>query len=179
VRTKFETLKWFHTQPWEARAIERLQHPESYPGLIEWPEREIILRLIRIPSFEPYSVWVLRRTGGSSWVRRIIWDRLTQPPFQAADGPMTYGTDGVIAETQVERLLDELHHLSLPPFPAPAKIIGLDGVSYGVEFGDHYCSTRLSWWSHYPEEWQPLVDWYDRAITLFEECLPHSTAISA
>ena len=39
--------------------------------------------------------------------------------------------------------------------------MGLDGTIYTVEFDVMmFGGVKLCWWSSYPEEWEPLVQWY-------------------
>ena len=175
-----ERLKDFYRRPRELKAIERLQRPESYPGLAPWRERDTRVSFVRLPAFQPYSVWVLQHRDQVCQVRRIEWDHAADygvGDITPESAPATFGADAQLPVAPVQALLSELAAVSLAPF-LPVATLGLDGVSFAVLFGDAWRSACLSWWCEPPEEWQPLVGCYERAVALFERHLPVSTARS-
>ena len=110
-------------------------------------------------------------------MRRVEWDHAADYGLGDAvpeSAPTTFGADAPLHVAPVQELLDELAAISLPPF-LPVATLGLDGASFAVLFGDAWRSACLSWWCDPPEEWQPLVRCYERAIALFERHLPAST----
>jgi len=111
-------------------------------------------------------------------VRRVEWDHVADAQLRDTlpDGPPTaYGADAELPLAAANRLLDDLAALSLPPF-LPINTVGIDGVTFGIHFGNSWRSAKLSWWGDPPKAWQPMVTLYDDAITLFEKLLPVSTA---
>ena len=174
----FEHLKDLYRRPRELKAIELLQRPEFYPGLVPWSTYNTRVSFIRLPAFEPYSVWALQCRDKVCQVRRIEWDRAADHELGDAvpeSAPATFGADAQLPLDAVQALLGELASVLLPPF-LPVGAIGTDGVSSAVLCGDAYRSACLSWWCEPPEGWQPLVRCYERAIALFERHLPVSTA---
>jgi hypothetical protein len=71
----------------------------------------------------------------------------------------------------VDSLIFSLSHILLRPFQQP-ELVGLDGVFSGLEVGNAWLSCRLSWWYLPTEDWQPLADWFERAVSEFELVLP-------
>ena len=175
-----EWLRQCRRRPRELRAVEWLQHPETYPGLAPWCENDTRVRFVRLPSFEPYSVWVLQRRDNIAQVRRVEWDHLADAPLRDAfpdAAPTTFAADAQLPVALADELLSELAAIHLPPF-LPVSTLGLDGTSYAIEFGSSWRSAALSWWCEPPEEWQTLASFHERALALFERFLPVSTARS-
>lgn len=178
MRMIFEQLQDFYRRPREIKALDLLRRPESYPGLAAWREHDTRVSFVRLPSFQPYSVWTLQHRNKVCQVRRIEWDHVADK--QAVDAvpesaPTTYGADAQLPVSAVQELLDEMARISLPPF-LPVATLGIDGVSFAIYFGDFWRSACLSWWGEPPGEWQPLARCYERAVALFERHLPLSTA---
>lgn len=131
--------------------------------------------LLRVPSFEAYSVWALYKNDEDYRIRRIEWDpgmKLPQPgqptlPKEAMGSEV--GFDSVTGAA----LLGELGAMSVPVVQTP-KRFGLDGVSYAIVTGSYLCSTELSWWQEPPDGWSELGDWFDRAVAAFDAVLPPS-----
>ncbi|WP_152566220.1 MULTISPECIES: hypothetical protein [Lysobacter] len=93
--------------------------------------------------------------------------------LDAAD-PDIYGVEARIDPAEANALLAGFTALSLPMF-LPSARFGLDGVRYGIAFGDGWCGTEVAWWSEPDEAWRPLVEAYERTIARLEARLPAST----
>jgi hypothetical protein len=173
-----EHLKDFYRRPREIKAIEFLQRPESCPGLSPWREQDTRVRFVRLPAFQPYSVWALQHDEEVTQVRRVEWDHVADRQVGDAfpdSTPTVFGTDSPLPASAVNELFEELASISLHPF-LPVSTFGIDGVSYAVAFGSSWRSACLSWWCKPPDQWQPLARCYERAISIFEQHLPISTA---
>lgn len=143
-----------------------------------------ILRLWIYPSFEPYKVWVFNTPDFKTIqpddlrVIRAIWDhnedyrRLSSPMKGLKEG---FHTQPKIAVRSIELsgevfdgIFSELRQIRFSAFANYGKHIGIDGVRYGIETFDFTHRTNISWWSVYPEEWQNLIDWFERTIDFLE-----------
>jgi hypothetical protein len=155
-----------------------LRSPESYPGLAPWNEIHTRVRFAQTPAFWPYSVWILQTLKDRAQVRRVEWDHKPDTALLNAlpkIEPTTYGADAELPLDEASALLRELAAIRLAPF-LPAKTIGQDGVTFEIESGNPWQSAHLLWWGDWPEEWQPLMEFFDRATDLFDRYLPVSTA---
>ena len=86
----------------------------------DWPHgvSTTRVRFIRLPSFEPCSVWILQRGNNLAQVRRIEWDHLTDAQLRdAVPGapPATFGADARLSVAAADELLSELATIHLPP----------------------------------------------------------------
>lgn len=61
------------------------------------------------------------------------------------------------------RKIEDIRHisLSLSPINNFSDWAGMDGTTYGFSYSNVFWGVRLSWWSHYPPEWQPIVRWFN------------------
>lgn len=150
-----------------------LRQPERFPSL---PKRDRYCRrllLWRFPAFVPYSSWALFVEREACWVRRLEHDRTRGLALDAA-GPDLYGAEARIDPAEAAELLARFTALSVPMF-LPTRRFGLDGVRYGVAFGDGWCGTEATWWSDPGEAWRPLAEAYERTVERLEAVLPAST----
>jgi len=148
-----------------------LDHPETYPGLVQHRDARRLLRLWRYPSFEPYCSWAVIEARSGLFLRRVIWDQRRHDPE-----PVTYGSEAVLRQEEYAAVLAELAAIKLAPFPT-IRILGLDGTGYGVEQGDGFRSARLEWCDlHHPEDWAPLHQWHERTAARFDALLPARSA---
>jgi hypothetical protein len=150
----------------EAHAL--LDHPETYPGLVEHRNARQLLRLWRYQSFEPCCSWAVIEARSGLFLRRVVWDRLDRSGMPQ---PVTYGCEVPLRQEIVAPVLGELAAIRLVPFPM-ASTLGLDGTSYGVERGTGFRSARLSWWDVHPEDWAPLHQWHEQTAASFDALLP-------
>ena len=151
------------------QALDILSHPHNYPGLPEH-RQPAILRIWEYPSFAPYVSWAIFRSKKECAVRRITWAQSKT----IAPQPVTYGAEAAIEESALNKLLNELAKIQLPPF-LDVPTLGIDGASYGVEIGSFGASARLCWWNKLPQEWAALQQWHERAVQQFESLLPART----
>jgi hypothetical protein len=64
-----------------------------------------------------------------------------------------------IEKLQVDSLIASLSQIRVPVHPLDASM-GLDGTSFELQIGDHFCGSEFHWWSAYSGEWKPLIDWW-------------------
>lgn len=150
-----------------------LRQPERFPSLPRRDRYHRRLLLWQFPSFVPYSSWALYVERDACWVRRLEHDRTRGLALDAAD-PDIYGAEARIDPAEANELLAGFTVLSLPMF-LPSARFGLDGVRYGIAFGDDWCGTEVTWWSDPDEAWRPLVEAYERTVVSLEAKLPAST----
>jgi hypothetical protein len=159
-----------HATGLEARALEILRRPEVYPGLPALRRSDVILRLIKFEGLGKYYSWAVAERADTCVVRRVIWDRPTDHRPSAID-PTTFASDANAPADFLEQHVAALRSMVLSPF-IPCDTVGLDGVHFGVEYGNHMLSAGLYWWSLPPEDWRPLAEWFSRCAEAFEALLP-------
>ena len=148
-----------------------LDHPETYPGLVQHRDAHRLLRLWRYPSFEPCCSWAVIEARSGLLLRRVVWDQGRQDLE-----PVTYGSETVLRQEELVAVLAELAAIRLAPFPT-MRILGLDGTGYGVEQDDGFGSARLEWWDlRHPEDWAPLHRWHELTAARFDALLPARSA---
>lgn len=152
------------------QAVRMMESPLEYRGLPHHPLARVLLRVWRYPSFQPYASWALIQARKDVLVRRVTWDQ--RHPL--ADTPVTFGCEAVVETALHEALTSALRDIRLPPFVS-ATTAGIDGTTYGVDFGGYMRSARLSWWEQPPAEWAELGAWHEQAIARFDALLPAST----
>jgi hypothetical protein len=162
-----------HGKPDQELAVAYLANPDAFPGLPS-PKGLPKVKLLKIPTFEPYSAWALFAHEGSYRVRRIEWDR----GMKLGTLPGTYGSEADLDPSTANALLSEIAAMSVPAIQKPNKF-GFDGTSYAIVTGEYLCSSEFSWWEEAPEGWGELAAWYDRALSAFEAVLPISTLRNA
>jgi hypothetical protein len=116
------------------------------------------LQLIVFPSFEPASVWDVRKVWdvqrGHEW--QLIRPRVvaTEPTL------LVVGHDVVpLPSAKVAAYFDRVIALSLPLRPDLSGHGGADGTLYELSVvGDLSSAWRFQWWSDWPEQWRPLVE---------------------
>lgn len=157
----------------DQKAAYLLEHPESYPGLIQRQEDDRHFLLLHYPTFEPHASWALFQAGDRHWVRRIEWDRSKFIPFHETD-PYTYGSEVRCPDGVAKEAIATLSSLSFCPF-IKMDGIGLDGATYSVSIGNYLQSCTLSWWCAPPEEWAEVGAWFSATVDAFETLLPESS----
>jgi hypothetical protein len=173
-----DKMKAYCRQPYEALALDRMKNAEKYPGLVAWDSHTIHVRLLSLPSFHPYTTWLVRRHDEYCEVRRVIWDRLVDirellPGDR--DEPTMFGADAVIPKDEAKPLLDELSQMTVPPFMS-VPVMGIDGTTYSISSGDYWTSATLTWWCDPPPPWRDVAAWFHRATEIFDRYLPARTA---
>lgn len=162
----------------ESRALSLLENPNLLAKDAVLKFYEPILRLWIYPSFSPYKVWVFgepdfqTKKAKNLIIREVIWDRNTD--FKRLANPLEGLKKGFDAEPNFEiksveiqkeafdKIFSELEQIRFPAFAGYKKTIGIDGIRYGIETFETTHRTNVSWWSVYPEEWQNLVEWFEK-----------------
>lgn len=151
------------------KAVEALEHPETYPGLPNRDAGQIRLRLCHFPHLEWYWTWTVFKQKENINLRRIVWTKTNIIPELTL-----YASEVEISENIYSKFMKELGSIKIPPF-VPTSIIGLDGETFHVESGDHHCSSKLQWWCDAPPGWEKLENWFHTTVTYFESVLPECT----
>ncbi|MGC4043592.1 MAG: hypothetical protein QM758_07280 [Armatimonas sp.] len=162
-------------KPLEREALEALSAPERYPLLTRLGRLDrVVFQLGQFPSFSVYTTWALVQKPDGYFVRRVVWDRSTNP--QTTTSPLLYGSEGQLPTEPAEALASEFHNLSVPlsPFQEPLGL-GLDGTRYSLATDRFKIALTLSWWESGPPGWEPLAQCHTRAVELFEAHLPPTT----
>lgn len=154
----------------ERAALGSLRAPEIYPALPPLRRDHVVLRLLRFEGLGAYTVWVVARSASNCVLRRLIWDRSRTYELGTVE-PLMFGSDAEYGVLSLERHLEALQQMVLPPF-IPAESIGTDGVNFGVEYGSIWRAARLYWWSEPPQQWRALGAWFDATVEDFDAVLP-------
>lgn len=117
------------------------------------------LQFVLLPSFEEGHTWDVRQSA-NEW--RVFRGR-TDPTGGV------YGNDLLAADSSVlKAMFEEVCELSLPLRPDLSGHCGADGETFQLAIsGDLYTDVRIAWWSDYPEQWAPVVDFAERAMEYF------------
>jgi hypothetical protein len=171
-------------QELETKAERMLENPWLLPRDAILKFYKPILRLWEYPSFSPYKVWVFCKPDFRTInpqtliIRKVIWDR--NADFDRLEKPLEglkKGFDTIprfeiksveISKGIFDEIFSELKQIQFPAFANYGKTIGIDGVRYGIETFDFTHRTNISWWSHYPEEWQNLVEWFEKTTDFLQ-----------
>lgn len=156
--------------PLERIALGRLTASEVYPGLPALPPEQCAVRVFRFEGLGRYFVWLVWFEGESYSVRRVVWDRPGDLARNASE-PKTFGSDGPLPQADVARMLQELKAITIRPFGSEPAM-GLDGTTFGIQWGNFWRGATLHWWNEPPPDWRALGEWVDGAIRLFESQLP-------
>jgi hypothetical protein len=127
------------------------------------------------PSFEPHSSWSVfaDEKGKTFVVRRLQYSPEDQIRLPGA-GAQFYGAEAPLDGDAVAGLFQELDGLVVPVFEQRRGVL-LDGIEFGVQVGNRSRGAHVTWNSGVPEAWEPLNEFFSRAISLFDRVLPMST----
>jgi hypothetical protein len=143
----------------------------------------VLLHLWRLPSFFDENVsWTIyykharhahRRADEESipYVREIRWNY-----HQSGLAIDTISDDAEIRDAPLDReqfltLLSKGRQIQIPLVDV-GFYTGQDGIMYGLEMpGQGFGSFRLTWWSKYPDDWAPIVEWYSELVAFIEKAL--------
>jgi len=168
----------------KAKAIKMLDNPPLLPKEAVLKFYNPVLRLWIYPSFEPFRVWIFSEPNFKTIrlenlkIIRAFWDQ--NEDFRRLNDPLEGLKKGFHTEPKIEvqsieitremfdGIFSELKQIPFPAFANYRKSVGIDGVRCGVETFDFTHRTNISWWSVYPEEWQSLIDWFERTIDFLE-----------
>jgi hypothetical protein len=155
-------------EPLERAALERLRHPERYPAMQSVRPSSVVLRLFRFEGIGRYYAWMLAKVDGQYLVRRVVWDRPGDHRPGVLD-PTTFGSDGLLPPDTAEFMRADFQQSCAATVPDSS--IGLDGVSYGIETGAPWPSSRLEWWSGASTA-HPAEEWFRRVASTLDGVLP-------
>ena len=162
-----------------AKAEELLERPN-----VRLPHHRPLIRLWRYPSFSRHVSWhiYLPHTGRaeapvvveSAWDRQFDAARLFEPLEGLRHGFSTEPTiavrRGELPAEELSARAESLRRIVVPPFLEDGTI-GFDGELFGVETYSSKTAVRLSWWSVWYEEWEPLVSWAEAMRRFLVETL--------
>lgn len=167
-----------------ARAEKMLNNPKLLRTEAILKFYQPILRLWIYPSFEPYEVWTFCEPNFATIrptnlkVINAVWDQ--NEDYRRLSDPLKGLKEGFHVEPQIDvrsieitkktfdEIFFELQKIQFPAFANYRKSVGIDGIRYGVETFDFTHRTKISWWSVYPEEWQSLIDWFEKTTKFLE-----------
>lgn len=158
------------------KAHQLLTHPESYRGLKIRSKCDRSLLIWSYPAFSAYCSWSLfieqKAREQICFLRRIKWVRSVSmgSSFRAID-PYSIGSEAIIDLQQATEIINRFCQIKLPSLESP-NTIGIDGIIYGIEITDRKIDRCFSWWSIPPEDWQPLLIWFQDTIAIFDAILP-------
>lgn len=171
-------------QQLQLKAREILDNPDLLPKDALLKFYQPLLRLWIYPSFAPNKAWLFYkpnfRTINSKIfiVREVTWDgnadykRLANPLEGLKRGfhsEPEIAIKSIEIEQQIfEEIFSDLKTIQFPAFASYGSF-GIDGTSYGIETFDFTGNTRISWWSHYPTEWQNLIEWFQKTTRYLEQ----------
>lgn len=121
------------------------------------------LQLVVMPSFEEPSIWEL-------WVRPSREWQLVRPRVVQSEPPvLLVGNDALpFSSSAVAAYFERVVSLHLPLRPDLSGCGGADGTYYELTVcGDLSSGWQFHWWSHWPEQWKPLVELADEMHAAF------------
>lgn len=155
------------------KAHQLLTHPESYRGLKIRKKSDRSLLIWSYPAFSTYcsrSLFIEQKAREQiCFVRRIKWVRSVGSSFTV--NPYSIGSEAIIDLQQATEIIDRFCQIKLPPLESP-NTIGIDGIIYGIEITDRGIDRCFSWRSIPPEDWQPLLIWFQDTVAIFDAILP-------
>ena len=124
------------------------------------------------PAFSAYCSWSLfteqKAIEQICSLGRIKWVRSGHFPFTVVNS-YSLGSEAITDCQQAKGIIDRLCEIKLQSLP-PDRI-GIDGIIYGIEITERG-SDRCTWWSIPPEDWQPLLIWFQDTVAIFDAILP-------
>lgn len=158
------------------KAHQLLIHPESYRGLKIRNKSDRSLLIWSYPAFSAYCSWSLfieqKAREQICFLRRIKWVRSVSVGSSfTVVYPYSIGSEAIIDLPQTTEIIDRFCQIKLPSLESP-NTIGIDGIIYGVEITDRGIDRCFSWRSIPPEDWQPLLIWFQDSVTIFDAILP-------
>ena len=167
----------------EQKALQMLENPRLLPLDEITKHFDPILHLWIAPSFTPRKQWVFYKPHinlnpqPQPLVRELFWNRqkdysrLCNPLVGLKEGfdkePRMQFRSHEINQNVLENLLETLAKITLPVFVRDDSLC-LDGVRFGIETFGFFNSAKIVWWSSYPEEWQDLVNWFEKTTKYLE-----------
>lgn len=152
----------------EALALNKLFHPDIYPGLLKRSVSDMIFLLWKNNTLGDYISWSLfQAVSDKYYVRKIIWK---QQAINKANIPVTYAAECLIPNQSVISIVNDLNQLKIN------NIINLQSESYGliidgIVSGFIYNNQKISWRDNGNEQHElcPVINWYQNVINYLEE----------
>lgn len=165
------------------KVLRMFENPKFLPNDETTKNFTPTLHLWIAPTFTPDKHWFFYKPQRQlnpqpkPFVRQLIWQR--QNDFQRLNDPLVGLKEGFhadptfeIKKIEIERNFLENFHKQLSEISFPAfvedDILGLDGEKSGIETLGLYHRARVSWWSVYPQEWQNIVEWFEKTRRFLE-----------
>ena len=171
-------------QAW-ARLNDAALHALSHP--LDWDAPSLPksvrprLHLWTYPSFDVHVGFVIAeplKDAHEGIVRRIWWnpdedqERVMQRVVHtAAITPTIRVRDTAAPPELVQEVLKSVTALQFAPFTFP-RTFGADGEQYGAEAFGSFAHARVSWWSAYEPQLEPLVRWHQSTWSLLDTMDP-------
>lgn len=116
------------------------------------------------PSFSPGHYWEISRRGKE-------WNLYRSEMVAQRPDIMLLGLDHAdFPSDQLQAYCGRLIAASIRILPAPSNMVGLDGtMTHLILHGDYHSKIQLSWWSHPPETWLPVVEITNEMIAAFKK----------
>jgi hypothetical protein len=167
-------------QKLQSNAQQMLDNPRLLPKDLQIKHFNQTLHLWISPTFTSEKHWVFNEPQAQlnpqpqPIVQQIIWQR--EKDFQSLMSSETnFQAEPTFEIKTIEidwefyrKVRANLSKIRLHPF-LEGEMSGRDGEMFGVETLDLFYSGRIIWWSEYPQEWQELVDWFEKIRKLLEE----------
>ncbi|MCD9185604.1 MAG: hypothetical protein LUM44_04170 [Pyrinomonadaceae bacterium] len=168
---------------WEnllTKVTQMLENPRLLPKDLQVKQFSQTLHLWISPTFTPEKHWVFYapqpqiEPPPKPVVQQIIWQRETD--FQLVMNSVTdFQTEPSFEIKTIEidrefyrKIRTELSKIKLSPF-VEVEMNGRDGEIFGIETLDLFYNGRIVCWSECPNEWQELLDWYEKVRKFLEE----------
>ncbi|MHC4475297.1 MAG: hypothetical protein ACYTEL_06620 [Planctomycetota bacterium] len=143
-----------------------------------------MLRVWHYPAFAPYRAWTVYKDSagaerGEYKLVRVTWDQRRDLHRLHSD-PMNGSSEGFHAEptitfneltlpkSAVDTVLNRLRRERIDLF-VETDSIGIDGETYGIDFGDYMSCTRVAWWCQGPKQWKRFTDLVVKLISILEQ----------
>ena len=145
-----------------------------------------LARGLVLPAFSQRTGYALYRTADHAVVGvSLRWEYALNRERFAQSGAMD-ALDGLeehvrsncagVDPREVDQLSNALLAARIPAVPGPGSI-GLDGVSYELEFGEWFHRARFHWWLQPPRGWKPLDTFFQGMIQLIDTAIVQSRPV--
>jgi len=167
--------EWFKLQK---RAGEILRN-----GFSDEPMDRLVLRVLVMPSFAPWSSWELyERESRQEFIGAFLTKRTWQmhndlekfrSPVNRLQHPQKLAPTITISTWEVDEsflvdVVEELCGLQVPVHPG-ASPLSVDGTSYELTTVLHSMTSEYRWHENAPQNWRTLQEWTLRWTKRFDE----------
>ena len=170
----FERLKDTYWRTDQRKALDQLQDPSHFPGLISCKGLVSPIQLHVRPSFQPMMSWTIYHLPDHAYrVRRVRWDFAADYRVELGE-PTTFGSDAICSGDTISSALQALSQLTVPAFDHSSSL-GTDGVTFGFRRQTFSQFLEFSWWCAPPAGCEAMAEWYHRFTDTLEALLPAHT----